>query len=82
MKYESEIKLEDNVPIPEPEKARVPDRKPKYPIKTMKIGQSFFVPGLKYPNNIYRAAKLEGRTLTARLIKVRGQFGFRFWRVS
>lgn len=71
--------------IPVPGRSSGSGRKSKYPFKTMHVGDSFFVPGIR-KTSLYQAAKMagkkEGRKFTVRATVEKGLFGARAWRTA
>jgi hypothetical protein len=71
-----EIKIDKNIPVPSRGARR------RYPIATMKIGDSFFVPGVEAQALSSTIANNRPKKFTRRTVVERGIRGVRVWRVK
>lgn len=72
-------KIERGIPVP-------PVRAPKYPLREMKVGDSFLIPFRGFPNgdlNVRKVAAYVARSISGFRIVVRKQSrGWRVWRTA
>lgn len=71
------FKIEDRVPLPL--------KKARYPFKSLKVGQSFFVPGNQrnsLASSIAYAKKRTGFSFTSAFREEEGVLGLRVWRIA
>jgi hypothetical protein len=80
----SNIKVDKDMPIPEPPKKDKGGRKEKYPWSQMDIGDSFLFPASTKTNTAYTAARTAGLKFTPNRTFIMRQIGdrFRCWRVK
>jgi hypothetical protein len=72
------FEIEDGVPIP----ARAGGRGSSFPIDRLKVGQSFFVPGVGKGATLRTAAHRLRIKVTIRERQEKGVFGARIWRIE